>query len=743
MVNMTKILPDPDAQRSTSLLPCLAIAARRHEMNLTVTQLIQDNFLPDANVTSKDLVLCAIQSGLKAKIVNLGWRDLVHLQKALPVIVRLKNGDAMVLIAVNGDEKIPSVALQDPAMDDGLLINLDQSRFEQAWTGETILLRRDYSITNEEKPFGIGLITSLVFRERKMLRDLVLCALALSIFGLAPIIFYRLMTDKVLNYKALNTYTVLCIGMLTLIVFEAVFTYLRQYMVLVISARVDARMSEYLFDRLLRLPTDFFERTQVGRIAHDMREADKIRTFLVQQAFGTVLDSLTLFVFLPVMFAFNPLLTFIVLGFCALIVVFLILMLPTVRSASGAVIEAEVQRGSFLYQNLAGIRTVKSLALEERQRRLWGVHVMRSSRAQLYLGFVTGFLMACVLPLERFAVSGALAVGVYLAVSGNDPVAVGALFMFVMLSQRIASPLVQMARLVGQYDEAAIAIKAVSALVNQTKEEGISAHGVRIPLKGHIEFSKLRFKYQGATGFALDEISFDVPIGTTLGIVGRSGSGKTTVTRLLQRLHAEYEGLIKIDGIDIREYDVAHLRRSLGVVLQENFLFSGTIRENITAAKPHATYDEMVRAARLAGAEEFIDRLARGYETHIFEGSPNLSGGQRQRLAIARALIVDPRILILDEATSALDPDSEAIVNDNIRRIAQGRTVIVISHRLSSLVNSDAILVLERGKFEDVGKHEELLERCEIYSGLWAQQNRHIAAQARLAIAARGPIRVS
>ena len=177
----------------------------------------------------------------------------------------------------------------------------------------------------------------------------------------------------------------------------------------------------------------------------------------------------------------------------------------------------------------------------------------------------------------------------------------------------------------------------------------------------------------------------------------------------------------------MREYDVSHLRRSLGVVLQENFLFSGTIRENITAAKPHATFDEVVRAARLAGAEEFIDRLPRGYETHIYEGSPNLSGGQRQRLAIARALILDPKILILDEATSALDPDSEAIVNENIRRIASGRTVIVISHRLSSLVNSDAILVLERGKVAAIGRHEELLESCDIYSGLWHQQNRHLS----------------
>jgi ATP-binding cassette subfamily B protein len=199
--------------------------------------------------------------------------------------------------------------------------------------------------------------------------------------------------------------------------------------------------------------------------------------------------------------------------------------------------------------------------------------------------------------------------------------------------------------------------------------------------------------------------------------------------------------LIKVDGVDVREYDLQHLRRSLGVVLQENFLFSGTIRENITSAKPHATFDEVVNACRLAGAEEFIERLPRGYETYIYEGSPNLSGGQKQRLAIARALILDPRILILDEATSALDPDSEAIVNENIRRIAAGRTVIVVSHRLSSLVKSDAILVLERGKVEAMDKHEVLLQTCEIYRGLWNQQNRHTAAAVRPLV--RGPSRVS
>ena len=294
-----------------------------------------------------------------------------------------------------------------------------------------------------------------------------------------------------------------------------------------------------------------------------------------------------------------------------------------------------------------------------------------------------------------------------------------------MLSQRITAPLIQVSQLLQQFDEARIAVSEVGFLVNQPPEAGRDGTGVQKSVIGHIEFSGVTFQYKGAIRPALRDLSFDIARGTTLGVMGRSGSGKTTITRLLQRLHSDYTGLIKIDGVDVRQYDVDHLRASLGVVLQENFLFSGTIRENITIAKPDATYDEMVGAARLAGAEEFIDKLPGGYETYVYEGSPNLSGGQRQRLAIARALITDPKILILDEATSALDAESEAIVNANIDRIAMGRTVVTISHRLSSLVKADAIMVLDQGRIDDIGKHDELLERNDIYAGLWYTQNQH------------------
>ncbi|MBV8493630.1 MAG: ATP-binding cassette domain-containing protein, partial [Alphaproteobacteria bacterium] len=285
---------------------------------------------------------------------------------------------------------------------------------------------------------------------------------------------------------------------------------------------------------------------------------------------------------------------------------------------------------------------------------------------------------------------------------------------------------IQAAQSIVQIDEARRSLERCSRIVNRAPEAGRSGHGIRTPIVGGIEFNDVTFRYPGTISPALDRVSFTIPEGRVFGIVGRSGSGKTTVTRLLQALHSDYQGLIKIDGNDLREIDVDHLRSSLGVVLQENFLFRGTIRETIASAKPHATFEEVVQAARLAGAEEFIERLPAGYETFIQEGSTNLSGGQRQRLAIARALMSNPRILMLDEATSSLDADSEAIVNANLMRMAEGRTLIIISHRLSSLVNADSILVLERGRVYDIGTHEELLDRCDIYSGLWHQQHRHL-----------------
>ncbi|MGJ4927608.1 peptidase domain-containing ABC transporter [Bradyrhizobium sp. HKCCYLS2038] len=712
-------------------LAALVIVARQHGLHLTVSQLIHDNVLSGAEVTTAEILKSANNSGMTAKAVKLDWDGLSHLKKALPAIVRLKDGSSMVLLRLDGDENNPRVVLRDPNVDDDTLLVIDRLRLEDVWTGDVVLVKRDYEISDETQPFSLGLITALIFRERRIVRDVAIAALVLGMMGLAPIMFYRLLSEKVLYYKAFSTFTVLCVAMFVLIAFESAFAFLRQFLVHQLTARLDVKLSTYMFDKVLNLPIDFFERNQVGMVARDMREIFRIRTFLMGQLFGTILDSTTLIFFLPVMFFFSPIMTFAVLAFVALIAVWLVAMLPVYRKHSHAVLAAEGVLGAFMVQTLNGIRTVKSLALDARQKHMWDVHVARVAKARVAEGMAGTIIQAVVRPLERLAVTAPYALGVYLAITTDDPVFVGALFAFLLLAQRVSAPLMQMAQLINQYDEARSAVGIVGNLVNQPAEEGRSGHGVRAPLKGHIEFSGVTFKYKGAVSPALNDLSFEIPVGGTLGVMGKSGSGKTTITRLLQRLHSEYGGLIKIDGVDVREYDVDHLRRNVGVVLQENFLFSGTIRENISAAKPDATFDEIVRAARLAGAEEFIDKLPRGYETYIFEGSPNLSGGQRQRLAIARALLVDPPILILDEATSALDADSEAIVNANIARIGHGRTMIIISHRLSSLVDCDAILVLNRGAIDDIGRHDELLERNEIYSSLWHQQNSHALAAPR------------
>ena len=721
----------PKATLHPTGVGCLVIVARHHGLHLTAEQLVRDNLLRREEVSGQQIVKCARTAGLKACCIRLAPSRLSKIAKTLPAIITLKNGAHMVLRSIIGHGDETRLELQDPNASDDALLVIDPPRFEDAWTGEAILVKRDYEISDETQPFSLGLIVALLFRDRRIVRDIAICAIVLSFLALSPIVFWRLLSDRVIYYKAYSTLGVLSAAMAGLIVFEAVFAYLRQSLILHLTTRVDVKLAKYMFERILSLPIDFFERTQVGLITYEAQQIWRIRTFLTGQLFGTVLDSTTILVFIPIMFFFSPIMTAIVLSTCAAIALWIIAMLPYYRKKSNAVEAAESARGAFLVQTIHGIRTIKSLALDARQRHMWDVHTARVSKLRFAEGVAGNILHSAVRPFERFAVSGSFAIGVYLALSSDDPVYIGALFAFLLLSQRVSAPLLQLAKLVNQYDEARLAVSVVARLVNRPPEEGRSRHGVRTPLEGHVQFSKVTFRYPGASAPALREVSFEAPLGAKIGIMGRSGSGKTTITRLLQRLHSNYDGLIKIDGIDVREYHVDHLRRSVGVVLQDNFLFSGTIRENIAAAKSDASFEEIVRAARLAGAEEFIDKLPRGYETTIYEGSPNLSGGQRQRLAIARALIVDPRILILDEATSALDADSEAIVNANISRIAHGRTLIVISHRLSSLVSSDAILVLEQGQVHDIGRHSELLDRCDIYGNLWHQQNDHVAAASR------------
>ena len=714
-----------------SLLGSLVVVARHRGVHLSTEQLVRDNQLRSVDVSTPELLSIARKAGLRATTTQLRWGDLFNMGRALPAIVVLKNGAAMVLQRTETRLRgwPPVVVLSDPSGGEQAPIMLDEARFTAAWDGEVVLVKRDYRLRDEERPFGMMWVAGQLLRDRRVARDLGICAVLMGILAISPVVFWRVMIDRVMYYGSLDTYTMLCIAFAVLLVFETVFGYLRRYLVVFLTSRVDVKIWTHMFDRVLNLPIDFFERTPTGEIVHDMYEIYKVRSFLTGQLFGTLLDSFVIVVFLPIMFMFSTVMTACVLALCLLTCIWLVAMLPTVRRKVTRAVMAETARGTFLVEAVHGIRAIKSLALDARQRHEWDVHVARVAERRFDEGCTSNLIQTIVHPPQVLMTQGMVAVAVYLALVNQDTMYLGAIFAFMIMSQRVTMPVVQAATAIVQIDEARSAIARVARVVNQQPEAGRSGHGIRTPFTGRIEFSEVSFRYQGGTAPALDRVSFAIPEGTIFGIVGRSGSGKTTVTRLLQALHSDYQGLIKIDGNDLREIDVDHLRSNLGVVLQENFLFRGSIRDTIAAAKPDATFEEIVQAARLAGAEEFIERLPAGYETFIQEGSTNLSGGQRQRLAIARALMGQPRILMLDEATSALDADSEAIVNANLLRIAQGRTLIIISHRLSALVNADSILVLERGAVYDIGRHEELLERCDIYAGLWQLQHRHLHAR--------------
>ena len=702
---------------------CLAIIAKHHGLKVDPEHL--KGVSKQGPLDTRVLKKVALKLGLRCKAERFNWSQLVEADQ-LPAIVRFNDGSSMVLRAIQYEGKVPRLILEDPVAGPNQLLVIDQFRFLGVWSGHVILVSRNTTLLDETQPFSWGLVVALVMRERKMFRDVALCACTMSFISLAPALFAKLLMTRVLDYRNVTTFVVLCCAFAVLILFETALGGLRRYILSRLVTRIDIKLSTYVFNKVLNLPVDYFESTPLGITMHRLSQLNDIRRFLIGQLFGTVLDLSLLFFFIPVMFIMSPVLTGIVVLVCALIFAWILALLPLHRKRASAVVAAEAARGAFASQTIAGIRTVKTLALDARQRHVWADLTAKIVPLRYAAADVESLVHSVTTIFERLMVSGAIAVGVYIILkSDTQSSSIGTLFAFYLLAQRVAAPLHQIATLISQFDEARLAVNVVAGLVNQPEEEGRSGHGLRLPIRGHVEFCSVEFKYRGALQPALRAVSFDVPAGTTLGVMGRSGSGKTTLTRLLQRLHSDYRGVLKIDGIDVREFDVDHLRSSLGVVLQENFLFSGTIRENITAAKIDATFEEMVAAARLAGAEEFIDKLPRGYETMIYEGSQNLSGGQRQRLAIARALITNPRILILDEATSALDAESEAIVNANLRRIAQGRTMIVISHRLSSLVNADAILVLDQGEVQDIGTHQELLDRNDIYSGLWYRQNAH------------------
>jgi ATP-binding cassette, subfamily B, bacterial HlyB/CyaB len=670
----------------------------------------------------------AQSSGMWARAVRLRWRHLMRFSNTAPVVLLFNDGTAGLLTGVNIEHKV--VLIKDPrgpAADPPVAV--DELRLAEVWSGDAVLLRASRGFTEVDAPFSLRWLVGLVLQEKKSLQEIGIASLTLSFLTIFPPLLVMTVVDKVLTHNSYSTLillaTILCIA----VIYETFLGYARRLMILVIGTRIDARLNLHVFNRLLRLPLDYFERHPAGETMYNISQIHRVREFLTGKLMASFLDLMTLSVLLPFLFFLNSSLAWVVLACACVITLIILIYLKPLGFIMARVVAAETNKQSALGETVFGVRTVKSLALEPQRKALWDERIAEAGKWRLAYGKLANWPQTLITPIERFMWMGVILLGAYWAMSDTSGFQVGSLFAFMMLSMRVAQPLVQLAKMTDEYQDVAQAIAQAASVLNRPLEVDAASGGMRPRFAGAITVDDLSFTYAGTKTPALDRVSFSIPAGTMLGVVGRSGSGKSTLTRLLQGINRDYSGFLKIDGSDLREINLRHLRTSFGVVLQDNFLFRGSIRDNILAGRPGLTLEDAVRSARLAGAEEFIERMANGYETYIEEGSPNLSGGQKQRLAIARALISDPRILILDEATSALDPESEALVNANLLRIAQGRTMVIVSHRLSSLTECDQILVLEKGTVMDIAPHRVLLERCTVYRQLWAQQNRHLDSQ--------------
>jgi subfamily B ATP-binding cassette protein HlyB/CyaB len=708
---------------SHTSIQCLTAIAQHHGLQINPERLINEYALGAQEPGNLLLLRMAADIGLKAKVEQLSWKGLLAQGGVFPLIACMNDGTAMIVVGMRADAG-GRIALLDPSAAQAVVVLEDETSFCARWAGQVILVKREHKITDPDQRFGFTWFIPEILKQKAAFRDIFIAALAMHFLSLASPIFFQLVIDKVLTHQSETTLWVLAAGIALALAFDSIFGYLRQMLTLAATNKIDMRLTRRTFAHLLSLPIDYFETTTAGVVTRHMQQLEKIRNFLTGRMFFTALDTMALIIFLPILFAYSVQLALVVLLFTALIAAVIGGMVPTYQRRLNALYTAEGQRQAMLVESIHGMRTVKALAIEPSQRRIWDqrsaeaitMH-FRVGRVSITGNAITDFL-GKLLPVV-IIVLGAQQVF-------DQTLSVGALIAFQMISGRVTGPLIAMVGLVNEYQETALSVRYLGEVMNRQPEGRVGAGGLRPQLDGEISFDQVSFTYPGATGAALNKASFTIPAGSVVGIVGRSGSGKTTLTKLIQGLYPLQEGLVRFDKVDAREIDLSHLRRQIGVVLQENFLFRGTVRENLSATKPDASFEEIVAAAQAAGADEFIERMPKGYDTLLEENAANLSGGQKQRLSIARSLLSKPSILILDEAASALDPESESIFIRNLSRIAVGRTVVMISHRLSTLVNAHAILVMQNGQLVDSGRHSDLLERCETYQSLWNQQTSHL-----------------
>jgi len=665
-------------------------------------------------LSESDLLRSISPFPVKAKAVSSSIDKLKR--TPFPALAFMRDGSVLV-IGKCADEGVFSQGM----LDQRPLIR-PWAEFDEGWTGRLILIVRRAKISDLHRRFDLGWFWGAVQKYRRVMYEVLLASFFIQFFALITPMIFQVVIDKVLVHRGLSTLEVLAAGLAVVSLFDIILGGLRSYLFAHTSNRIDVELGARIFKHLVALPLNYFQARRVGDSVARVREIETIRQFLTGSAITLVLDVFFGIIFIAVMFLYSPALAWIVVATIPIYVLLAVVVTPIFRTRLEEKFRRGAENQAFLVESITGIETIKAMAVEPIMQRKWedqlASYVGASFRTQV-LGTVASQLTTLV---SKFTTVVTLLVGARLVI--NNDLTVGELVAFNMLAGQVTAPVLRLAGIYQEFHQVRISVDRLGDILNTPPEPRPSAQAAQGgEIKGDVRLERVAFRYRPDAQPVLSDINIEIPAGQVIGVVGPSGSGKSTIAKLMQRLYVPEQGQVLIDGRDISLADPAWLRRQIGVVLQENVLFNQTVRENIALAMPAASLAQVITAAELAGAHEFIGKMPNGYDTMIGERGASLSGGQRQRIAIARALLGNPRILIFDEATSALDYESESIIQANMRQIVQGRTVIIIAHRLSTVRSADRIITIENGRIVEDGPHDELISAKGRYASLHRLQS--------------------
>lgn len=695
-------------------LQCLVTIATYYGIHADEKQLRDSLGMGDEPVDESNILRMAGQLKIKAKKVDLQIRNLKKIP--LPGIIKTKDNNYLLLIKVDEDKAV----ILYPDKLSPQVITIDE--LEVLWSGSIMLfIPRDKKKQNIK--FGFRWFIPTVLKYKKSLFEVLIAALIMQLLTIFSPLITQSVIDKVLVHNNTLTLDVLAIALIMIIVFETILGISRSYVFTHTTSKIDVILSSRLFNHLFALPLRYFENRRVGDTIARLKELENIRRFLTGVPMITLIDALFIIIYIIIMFFYSTSLALIVLCSLPLLITVSAIATPMLKTRLDEKFHCGAEQQSFLVEAVNGIHTVKSFAIENVFRKKWEALLADYTTANFRTAMLSNVAGSVAQFIQKIFDVAVLYFGARLVIAGK--MTVGQMVAFRMLSGRVSQPVLRLVQMWQEFQQTSLSVKRIGDIFNSKTEPKIDASKMSLPvIKGQIRFERVTFRYKADGCEAIKNITFQINPNMIIGIVGRSGSGKSTLTKLIQRLYFPESGRILIDGMDISLCDPEWLRKQIGVVLQENFLFNGTIRENIALQKPNASMEEIMRVAQVAGAHDFILELPEGYNTIVGERGTGLSGGQKQRIAIARALINDPKILIFDEATSALDYESERIIQNNLKQICKGRTVLIIAHRLSTVSDANAIMTIDHGQLIEYGPKEKLMQQKGLFYHLVQQQEK-------------------